>query len=110
MYLPKNDVLNELTKLPYEVFDTSQIEILNVPTVTFDVLDNNIVITLNNEISHQTIIIGVDIWAESTNETHQILSEVEEIMRTDLQYRLEFSADVPNIEKEFHHISARFIK
>lgn len=108
MYLPKKDVYDSLKTLPYYV-SQSQPPIFNeLPAVIFNVGNNAITTDLDGDISSQDIEIKLDIWADDSVTASTVLSEVEEIMRSNL-YIMSFSNDVPNISN-IHHIACRFAK
>lgn len=109
MYLPKKDIYNSLKKLNYTVLQNSQNIFNELPVITFEILDNNVFLFLDNSISYQEITVKIDIWSESSVEASEILSKVEEEMRAN-GYRLIFSGDIPNIDKSIFHISTKFIK
>lgn len=109
MYLPKKEVYDILKELNYSVMQSSQNIFNELPCITFEVLDNNISLFLDNSISYQDITIKIDIWSESSVEASKILSQVEEKMR-EKNYRMSFSGDIPNVDKQLFHISTKFIK
>jgi hypothetical protein len=108
MYLPKTDVYNSLIELPYSVAQT-QPEIFNeLPAIIFSVGNNAVSTDLDGEISSQDIEIQIDIWAEDSVTASTVLSQVEEIMRSNF-YIMSFSNDVPNVSN-LYHIVSRFAK
>lgn len=109
MYLPKSDIYKNLKTLNYPVAQTSQNIFNEFPNITFEILDNNVFLFLDNSIAYQEMSVKIDIWSESSVEASKILSQVEEIMRKD-GYKLGFSGDVPNMDKSIFHISTRFTK
>ncbi len=108
MYLPKTDIYNNLKTLNYNVSQTQPTEFNELPFINFEILDNNVSLFLNNSIAYQEIIVKIDIWASDSVTASKVLSEVENSMRKD-NYKLTYSADVPNIGNVFH-ISTRFYK
>lgn len=108
MYLPKTDVYNSLKALPYYVSQSKPAVFTDLPAVTFGVGNNAISTDLDGDISSQDIEITLDIWAEDSVTASTVLSEVEEIMRSN-NYIMSFSNDVPNISN-VHHIACRFAK
>ena len=108
MYLPKTDIFNILSTLNYTVSQASQTVFNELPVITFEVLDNNVSLFLDNSISYQNVTIKIDIWAEDSVTASTILSEVEAIMRQN-HYKMTFSGDVPNIDNSLYHISTRFM-
>ena len=108
MYLPKKDVYDSLKTLPYYVSQTQPPIFNDLPAIIFSVGNNAISTDLNGEISSQDIEIQIDIWAEESVQASEILSQVEEIMRSNL-YIMSFSNDVPNVSN-LYHIVCRFAK
>lgn len=108
MYLPKKDVYNTLKSLKVSVSQTQPTTFNELPFINFEVTNNRADLFLNNTIASQSIEVKVDIWANSSVEASNLLSQVEEVMRNDL-YQLTFSADIPNTGNIFH-ISTRFSK
>lgn len=108
MYLPKKDVYNLLKTLKVGVAQTQPTTFNELPFINFEVTGNRAELFLDNEIASQNIEVKIDIWANSSTEASNLLSSVEEVMRSDL-YRLSFSADIPNPGNIFH-ISTRFQK
>ena len=108
MYLPKKDIFNLLSRLGYGVSQTQPIEFNELPYINFSITGNSASLDLDNNIAFQEIEVQIDIWANNSVEASSILSEVEEIMRSDL-YEMFYSADVPNPSNIFH-IVTRFRK
>lgn len=106
MYLPKSDIYNSLKDLPYFVSQTQPHIFRDLPAIVFRVGDNSVNVDLDNEIMSQDIEIIIDIWAEDSVTASNVLSQVEEIMRTNL-YSMSFSNDVPN-SGNLYHINCRF--
>lgn len=107
LYIPKEDIYKLLSKLPCKVCQTTQSIFNELPTVTFEVLENGASLFLDNEISYQNITIQIDIWGNDSTENSNLLVQIEEIMRN-AGYRLEFSSDVPNVNNDIMHIVTRF--
>lgn len=108
MYLPKTDVYNSLKTLPYSVSQTQPPIFNELPAIVFSVGNNAVSTDLDGDISSQDIEIQIDIWAEESVKASEILSQVEEIMRSNL-YIMSFSNDVPNVSN-LYHIVSRFSK
>ena len=108
MYLPKIDVYNSLKVLPYHVSQSKPAVFTEFPAVTFGVGNNAVTTDLDGDISSQDIEISLDIWADDSVTASAVLSEVEEIMRSN-HYIMSFSNDIPNIS-DVHHIACRFAK
>lgn len=108
MYLPKTDVYNSLKELPYHVSQTHPEIFTDLPAIIFSVGNNAITPDLDGDIASQDVEIQLDIWAEDSVTASTILSQVEEIMRSNL-YIMSFSNDVPNVSN-LYHIVCRFAK
>ena len=108
MYLPKADVYNSLSALPYYVSQTQPAVFNELPAIIFRVGNNAISTDLDGNILRQDIEIQLDIWAEDSVTASAVLSQIEEIMRSNL-YRLSFCNDVPNVSN-LYHIACRFAK
>lgn len=108
MYLPKSDVYESLKKLSYYVSQTQPAQFNELPAIIFSVGNNSITTDLDNNILSQDLEVQVDIWAEDSVTASNVLSQVEETMRSNL-YTMSFSNDVPNIGN-LYHIVSRFTK
>ena len=108
MYLPKSDVYNSLKELNYFVSQTQPPVFNDLPAIIFNVGNNSINTDLDNQILSQDLEIQIDIWAEDSVTASQVLSQVEETMRSNL-YNMSFSNDVPNTGN-LYHIVSRFTK
>ena len=108
MYLPKTDIFNSLKTLNYYVSQTQPPKFNDLPAIIFKVGNNSITTDLDNNILSQSLEVQIDIWAEDSVTASQVLSQVEETMRSNL-YEMSFSNDVPNIGNLFH-IVTRFTK
>lgn len=113
MYLPKSDVCNSLKELTYNdkniyVSQTQPAQFNDLPAIIFSVGNNTIKTDLDNNILSQDLEVQIDIWAEDSVTASNVLSQVEETMRSNL-YEMSFSNDVPNIGNLFH-IASRFTK
>lgn len=108
MYLPKTDINNSLKKLNYYVSQTQPPTFNELPALIFRVNDNSINTDLDNNILSQEIDVQIDIWAEDSVTASNVLSQVEETMRSNL-YTMSYSNDVPNTGN-LYHIVTRFTK
>lgn len=108
MYLPKADIYNSLKTLNYYVSQTMPAVFTELPAITFSVGNNAVSTDLDGAIASQDIEVTIDIWAEDSVTASTVLSQVEELMRSNL-YILSFSNDVPNAGN-LHHIACRFAK
>lgn len=95
MFNPKIEVYKTLNELGYKVVQGSQAVFNELPCITFTVQNNSVNLDISNEITHQDVIIGVDIWAEDSKTNSRILGEVEAKMRS-IFYQMTSSLDVPN--------------
>ena len=108
MYLPKKDIYNSLKVLNYYVSQTQPATFNDLPAIIFSIGNNSINTDLDNNILSQNIEVQIDIWAEDSVTASEVLSQVEEIMRSNL-YNMSYSNDVPNIGN-LYHIVSRFTK
>lgn len=108
MYLPKSDIYNALKTITgVTVRQASQKTTATIPSITFFIADNSANLTLDNEISHQDILVTIDIWAKDSAKADTLLSQVETNMRA-IGYRLAFVLDVPDPEPQVCHVNTRF--
>lgn len=108
MYLPKADVYNSLKTLGYSVTQTKPTTFTDLPAITFSVGNNAISTDLDGNITSQDIEVQIDIWAEDSVTASTVLTQVEELMRSNL-YIMSFSNDVPNAGNLYHTV-CRFAK
>lgn len=108
MYLPKKDIYNSLKSLGYSVEQTQPDAFIDLPCIIFKIDDNSIDLDLDNNIASQSIEVQIDIWDETSVGSSKVLSEVEEIMRSN-EYKMTYSNDVPN-SGNLYHIVNRFTK
>ena len=108
MYLPKTDIYNSLKELNYYVSQTQPATFNELPAIIFKVGNNSLEYDLDNNILSQDLEIQIDVWAEDSVTASTVLSQVEEIMRSNL-YKMSYSNDVPNIGN-LYHIVNRFTK
>ena len=108
MYLPKADVYDSLKALPYFVSQTQPAIFNDLPAIIFSVGNNGVSVDLDGDIARQDVEMQIDIWAEDSVTASTVLSQVEEIMRSNF-YIMSFSNDVPNVSN-LYHIVNRFAK
>ena len=108
MYLPKADIFNSLKTLGYPVTQTQPATFTDLPAITFSVGNNAVSADLDGNISSQDIEVQIDVWAEDSVTASTVLSQVEELMRSNL-YIMSFSNDVPNAGNLYHTV-CRFAK
>ena len=105
MYLPKKDIYDLLKgNLECGVAQTQPTVFNKLPFVNFEVSNNSVELMLDNEIGYQNIEITIHLWAEDSVSASNLLSAVEELLRSK-GYRLTYSADVPNIGDIFHVVT-----
>ena len=95
MFNPKTEVYKILKELGYKTVQGSQAVFNQTPCITFTVQHNSVNLDLDNQITHQDVIVNVDIWADDSKTASAILAEVEAKMRS-IFYRMTSSLDVPN--------------
>ena len=108
MYLPKKEIYNLLSQLNCGVSQTEPEVFNELPYVNFSVIDNNVKLFLDNTIAYQEVDAQIDIWANTSVEASDLLSQIEEIMRENF-YIMTFSSDIPHPGNIFH-IVTRFSK
>ena len=108
MYLPKADVYDSLKALPYFVSQTQPAIFNDLPAIIFSVGNNGVSVDLDGDIARQDVEMQIDIWAEDSVTASTVLSQVEEIMRSNF-YIMSFSNDVPNVSNLYHTV-CRFAK
>ncbi len=108
MYLPKEELYQGLLTLGYSVEQAQPETFTETPAIIFRIENNNVELDLDNTIVSQNIEATIDIWADGSAEASQVLSEVEEVMRS-MYYTMTYSSDVPN-SGNLHHILSRFAK
>lgn len=102
---PRKDVYAWLTAAGFNVAKQGQNVFNDLPTITYYIASQAHELTLDNEIGNARIAVQIDIWSEEAGS--DMLEQIEAIFRTH-NYTLTFSADVPNIDSDLNHISARF--
>ena len=109
MFQPKSEIYESLKVLGYYCLQGAQATFTDsqLPAITFRIDNNSVDLTLDNQISKQDITATVDIWADDSPTTSQILGEVEAKMRS-IGYRMSYSADVPAPQGALCHTNCRF--
>ncbi len=107
MYNPKKEIVTRLKELGFPVTRSSDNIFNEVPAITYRISENSADYTLENEISVQNITVTIDIWADKSTQTSEILAQVEAKMR-ELKYRLTNSLDVDSPEGALYHVNATF--
>ena len=108
MYLPKADIYNSLKALPYHVSQTHPATFTETPAIVFSIGNNSVSADLDGGISSQDIEVQIDIWADDSVTASTVLSQVEELMRSN-KYIMSYSNDAPNAG-DLHHSVCRFAK
>lgn len=108
MYLPKADVFESLKALNYYTAQSQPAVFTDTPAIIFSVGNNAVNVDLDGAIASQDIEISIDIWADDSVTASKVLSQVEEVMRSN-NYIMSYSNDVPNAGN-LHHIVCRFTK
>lgn len=108
IFNPKTEVYKTLRELGYKTIQGSQAVFNETPCITFTIQHNSVNLDLDNQITHQDIIVNVDIWADGSKATSAILAEVEAKMRS-IFYQMTSSLDVPNPpDPSLFHIACSF--
>lgn len=109
MFEPKEELFEALSTLDYDVEKSDNTEFSTLPSITFKVASNIPQYSLDSDILSQDVTVTIDLWSEDSEELTQMLKEVESCMRSIL-YILEFSSEVPNVDKTVLHYTTRFRK
>lgn len=118
MYLPKESLFNLLNTLKksdtnptgidgLKVYQTFPDVFESLPTITFSVNNNMVEQDLSKNILYQDITFTIDIWGDTSSQCSDVLDKMESLLR-DNNYKLTYSADVPNTDKNVRHIANRF--
>lgn len=109
MYTPKAEIYEALNDLGYYCRQGQQAVFTDqqLPAITFRIDNNSVNLYLSNDIESQNITAVVDLWANDSPTTSEMLTEVEGVMRG-LGYRLSYSADVPAPAGALYHTNCRF--
>lgn len=81
-----------------------------LPVVSYYIANNSVTRDLENSIGSQNVDVTIDIWSETSAQGQDILYLTESAMSSiaGKNYRMDFSADVPNPNNEIYHITCRF--
>lgn len=103
---PKSLIYNILSGLEDVSVYQARPDILEeIPCITFYVGGNTPEYVLEKEMSHQDIEVIVDIYANTSKESGELLDTLEsEMLEND--YRMTFCSDVP--DADYSHITTRF--
>ncbi len=103
----KKEVYDLLNVLGYTVLQSNPLDFESLPVITYNIADNAINVDLDKNIAYQDVNVNIDIWASDSVSASNILNEVEELLRSN-SFIMSFSADIPNVDANLWHISARF--
>ena len=109
MINPRTEIKNLLDTLGYPVYKSTQNVFQTLPALTYYIADSHVELTLDKQIAYQFTDVWISIWSEDGIEASSILGSMEELLREN-NYKLTFSADVPNTDKGLVHISTWFNK
>lgn len=105
---PRHIVFEKLDEIPGVTIYQNRPETIDTfPSITFSIQSNVPNYVLEKEISHQRIVIKLDIWANSSSEAEGVLDLAEAKMR-ELDFLLQFNQDVPDPD-EICHLTTQFI-
>lgn len=107
MFNPKTEIFEALNSLGYYCRQGGQAVFAETPAITFRISNHTGDIDLSGELGREDITATVDIFANDSPTTSDILSQVESKMRS-IGYKLSFSADIPAPEGTLYHINCRF--
>ena len=112
MINPKAQIFSKISELEDDfsglnVYQIRPEVIVNFPTIVFRIEDDRPEYTLTDGIQNQEITIRIDIWAETSIESGEILSALEQKM-LEINYRLSTHFDVPEVDLS-SHVTSQFI-
>jgi hypothetical protein len=103
---PKSLIYNILSGISGVTVYQNRPDILErIPCITFYVGGNTPEYVLEKELSHQEIEVIIDIYANTSKESGELLTTLESEM-LDNYYRMTFCSDVP--DDDYSHITTRF--
>lgn len=107
MYEPKKDIYEILSGIDGVVVYQQRPEVLKeFPCITFYVAENTPTYELQKVIGYQRIEVVVDIYANTSSQTGELLSTVVGVMLEN-SMRMVFSSDVPD-PNGYSHVTTRF--
>lgn len=106
---PRLEIKSLLETLGYPVYKSTQTVFNKLPSLTYYIADSHVELTLDKQIAYQYTDVWISIWSEDGIEASSILDKLEKLLREN-NYKLTFSADVPNTDKGLVHVSTRFNK
>lgn len=107
MIEPKENLYSLLSGLDVaNVYQRRPEVIKDLPAVTFYIAENRVNATLDKEIGYQSLTAVIDIWADTSVESGEILQSIESELR-DNGYLLDFCSDIDDPDG-ISHISTRF--
>lgn len=107
IYMPKKEVYTALKALGYYCSQGSQAVFNETPAITFYISDNSPVYDLDKKVIGQNVEMVVDVWGDDSVSTTGVAKEAELAMR-DIDYLLNYQADIPSPEGALFHIQMRF--
>ncbi len=107
MYNPRPDVVEWLEAAGINIVKQSQNVFNELPVVTYYLGNQANQLSLDRKIVNSKIAIQIDVWTDTSPEGSDLLIQIESILRQH-NYNLAFSSDLPNIDDEVNHITARF--
>lgn len=109
---PKSTIYAKLLEIStldplIKVYQGRPEKIATLPCITFNIESNVPNYALNKQVSHQSITVKIDIWAETSKQSGSILKMVIEKM-LELNYRCTFNQDIED-PTGISHITTQFI-
>lgn len=98
--IKSNASLPEITQQSQNIFN-------ELPALTFYISNQRTTQDLTGQIVRQITEATIDIWADTSTEASEILTQLERTMR-EHRWILTFSADIPNPDQTIYHIATRF--
>lgn len=114
MHDVKEEIYNILKKTGFKVYQNRPEKLVELPCVTFYILNNTPSYSLYPEVLKQNIEVIVDIWAKTSKETGSMLGEIFAKM-LDYKYILQSNTDVydnaigNSSNAGYSHLSLKFV-
>ena len=109
MYSPKEEVYSVLNTIAdVKIAQSGEVIRDDLPKLTFYTMDNRPHYDLNKDIQIQDVVVMVDVWTSSSVAGTDLANEVEDKMKT-INFLVDFSHDIPTIDRKFYHKAIRFI-
>lgn len=107
LYIPNEDVYNILSSIEGVEVSNGRPDIIAVfPSITFDIDDNAPEQYLDNsDVAYQDIIVNLEIWADDSDTSGELLSEVYEKMVSQNKFRMTFCDEIQDPSGKSHMVT-----